>query len=93
MTQNQMDHVNDCKNQENHQIRGKRRIEVAKACLLTGGSAKATSLAMKSDEEVIEKPSAAVVQKCKDEFKKKDLISNDWMINLQHQAEGLHQGN
>jgi hypothetical protein len=38
MTKNQRDLANDCKNQENPHIRGKRRIEMAKAFLLTGES-------------------------------------------------------
>ncbi len=85
-------HSIECGQHTSTQIRGNKRKEIAKACILNGGSAKAESLAIKADDSVLQKPSTRVIQNCKQEYKKKDLISNDWMINLHHQAMGLSQG-
>jgi hypothetical protein len=59
-------------------------MEIAKTCILNGGSAESPSLLIKADDTTVQKPSAQVIQNGKEEFKKKDLVHNDWILNLHH---------
>jgi hypothetical protein len=92
LTKKKHDHTPECSDGHVTQVRGNQRKEIAKTCILSGGSAKATALVIKSDENTEHKPSTRVIQKCKEEYKRKDLLTNDWMKNLHHQTIGLLQG-